>query len=388
MAAAEAASSSTSHIIRVPRTDEEGSFVLGEVTPSGTSKPLNVKFVATEGDEPYVVKLRHDRIGELRATNSPCSPEEWETILKSFLLRGEPVEGIEAGAEATLKKKLVITIRRRVAGINQRLGALTLDWKEDEAIQLFDWCGAVAQEREKLKTQAITQTATMSDLKSRIADLRKELEELAEAKKEREAELLEKFCDLLNEKKVKIREQQKLLNSANVDSSRLTSTAAKVAQLSVNSSQDEGRKPAVSSRARTATKRKAPPKDASSDSDDDEFEKGPTAVTDKMDVDEPPPRQRQPSPQALPEEDRVTSDDEDATGSEPDDTMNEPVPSPPPTRRKVATRAGKAAADEEKEKDVPMQTIHNLRNRSPAQKAQASAPPPADGNQSETDDEL
>ena len=44
-----------SHIIRVPRTDEEGAFILGEVTPSG-SKPLNVKFVATEGEEPYVVK--------------------------------------------------------------------------------------------------------------------------------------------------------------------------------------------------------------------------------------------------------------------------------------------------------------------------------------------
>lgn len=44
-----------SHIIRVPRTDEDGAFVLGEVTPSG-SKPLNVKFVATEGEEPYVVK--------------------------------------------------------------------------------------------------------------------------------------------------------------------------------------------------------------------------------------------------------------------------------------------------------------------------------------------
>lgn len=44
-----------SHIIRVPRTDEEGAFILGEVTPSG-SKPLNVKLVATEGEEPYVVK--------------------------------------------------------------------------------------------------------------------------------------------------------------------------------------------------------------------------------------------------------------------------------------------------------------------------------------------
>lgn len=45
----------SSHIIRVARTDEEGAVVLGEVTPSG-SKPLNVKFVATEGEEPYVVK--------------------------------------------------------------------------------------------------------------------------------------------------------------------------------------------------------------------------------------------------------------------------------------------------------------------------------------------
>lgn len=45
----------SSRIIRVPRTDEEGAYILGEVTPSG-SKPLNVKFVATEGEEPYVVK--------------------------------------------------------------------------------------------------------------------------------------------------------------------------------------------------------------------------------------------------------------------------------------------------------------------------------------------
>lgn len=45
----------TSRIIRIPRTDEEGSFILGEVSSSG-SKPLNVKFVATEGEEPYVVK--------------------------------------------------------------------------------------------------------------------------------------------------------------------------------------------------------------------------------------------------------------------------------------------------------------------------------------------
>jgi exosome complex RNA-binding protein Csl4 len=62
----------SSHIIRIPRTDEEGSYVLGEVTPSG-SKPLNVKFVATEGEEPYVVKCEFVRFsGASRVHPGSC----------------------------------------------------------------------------------------------------------------------------------------------------------------------------------------------------------------------------------------------------------------------------------------------------------------------------
>ena len=48
---------SSSLIIRVPRTDQEGAYILGEVTSTG-SKPLNVKLVATEGEEPYAVKCK------------------------------------------------------------------------------------------------------------------------------------------------------------------------------------------------------------------------------------------------------------------------------------------------------------------------------------------
>ncbi len=62
--------------------------------------------------------VRHDRIGDLRASSSPCSPEEWESILKALLLGSEPIEGIEAGAEASSGKSITITIRRRVAGIS------------------------------------------------------------------------------------------------------------------------------------------------------------------------------------------------------------------------------------------------------------------------------
>ena len=62
--------------------------------------------------------VRHDRIGELRVSNSPCSPDEWESILKSLLVKHEPIEGIEAGAETQAGKTITITVRRRVAGIN------------------------------------------------------------------------------------------------------------------------------------------------------------------------------------------------------------------------------------------------------------------------------
>lgn len=61
--------------------------------------------------------MKHDRIGDYRHVDSPCSPDEWETILKAILLNGEPVEGIEARAEVETSKKITITIRRRIDGI-------------------------------------------------------------------------------------------------------------------------------------------------------------------------------------------------------------------------------------------------------------------------------
>jgi hypothetical protein len=78
-----------SHIIRVPRTDEEGAFVLGEITPSG-SKPLNVKFVATEGEEPYVVKcksLRSLHWAEIRLPNRQIACYSCDTHV-SWRFRG------------------------------------------------------------------------------------------------------------------------------------------------------------------------------------------------------------------------------------------------------------------------------------------------------------
>lgn len=51
-----------------------------------------------------------------------------------------------------------------------------------------------------------------------MTDLRAQLDELLQAKQDDEASLLLKFRDLLNEKKVKIREQQKIIAASSEDS--------------------------------------------------------------------------------------------------------------------------------------------------------------------------
>ncbi|KAK3320941.1 hypothetical protein B0T19DRAFT_253726 [Cercophora scortea] len=365
----------SSQIIRIPRTDtgEDGAFILGEVTPTGSaSKPLNVKLVATEGEEPYMLKLRHDRIGEFRASNSPCSPAEWESILKSILLKNEAVEGIEAGAEAEAGKSLTITIRRRVAGINQRLGSLTLNYKSDEAIQLFDWCGAAALERQKFREDLAAETTKASDLESRVTELKNQLDELIQSKKDRETEILEKMCALLNEKKLKIREQQRLLSTAKIDPVKLAAM-----QRAVAAEVQRGRNPQAS----RPGKRKMRGTAASDSESDEGFEKmdvdpkpADEGDDEEEDEEEAPKQNESESERDTPDE--HDDDGDDATGSEPDED-DEPVSrrSPPP-----ASQSGNARES---------LTIHPRRKApSPAARMDSSPAAPADGSETESDDEL
>ena len=60
-------------------------------------------------------------------------------------------------------------------------------------------------------------TSQLTEQKETIEKLEQQLEDLIQAKKSHEEELLGKFALLLNEKKLKIREQQRLLAGAKVD---------------------------------------------------------------------------------------------------------------------------------------------------------------------------
>ncbi|TFB04860.1 hypothetical protein CCMA1212_002966 [Trichoderma ghanense] len=207
-----------SRVIKLPRDDDESAYVLIQVVQKGP-KPLDVKLVGTEGAAPYTTTLKHDRVSSLRVTNCPVSESEWQTILQS-LFELQPAGDIQATAIIESEISLSITVRKRVQGITQRLGSIRLRYDANEGIELFEWCAdsidALAQSKEALAEA----TTHAKELEATVKELKSQLDELVASKQDDETALLMKFRDLLNEKKVKIREQQKILASGSFQNSQ------------------------------------------------------------------------------------------------------------------------------------------------------------------------
>ncbi|OAA52390.1 DNA double-strand break repair and VJ recombination XRCC4 [Beauveria brongniartii RCEF 3172] len=205
----------TSRVLKVPQSDNDKEFVLLQASSSG-KKPLDLKLIGTEGEAPYVVKTRHtvkhDRVPALKVKNSHLSDSEWESLLEDFFYQ-KPLKDINATATVQSEAAITITIRKQVQGITQRLGAITLSHDANEAIELFEWCAASADAVVASNEATAQIQSKATELEASIHQLKEQLEELLKAKDEDETALLQKFRDLLNEKKVKIREQQKVLAS-------------------------------------------------------------------------------------------------------------------------------------------------------------------------------
>ena len=132
-------------------------------------------------------------------------------------------------------------------------------------LQVLDWCATSATAVAETKDTLSKSRAKVEELEASVAELRKLLDELVQSKQVDETAMLHKFRDLLNEKKVKIREQQKILNSG-----ALTTVKSSSPQPDPPSPVPAGkaRKPAQS----RLSKRKAAKKPAESSSEDDGFE--------------------------------------------------------------------------------------------------------------------
>ncbi|EED15069.1 conserved hypothetical protein [Talaromyces stipitatus ATCC 10500] len=356
-------------VIRIPRSDNTNEFVLIYIAPTGKAA-LDLRFIATEGENPYVGSLRQSRLKDIRSKNFQGTEQELEQILKSVLrvrnVSYEPKQESEIEATASIKStkeevnELVITIRKKIDSITQRVASLTLTQNDDQTIELFEWMGLILSRTDVYEHQISTLTTHLQVAQKSIKDLQTSLDDLVKSRKEHENMLLGSFAQVLNEKKLKIRNQQRLLASAIVDSD-------KVRELE---SMDQ-EKPAPKTRR---NKRKAPIRQQESDSDDG-FE--------KMDIDKPKPSRRgatknqaedqqdvaeeedeededeelrPETPQPL-EEETESEAEEERMASPPDEEKREENkstrpnltraadPPPPPRRDLPFARRGKGAAD-------------------------------------------
>lgn len=176
-----------------------------------------------------VVKQNH--INELRSESYNGSNDEWRSILTySLRLRhdseelNDQVKALEVAASLSgdaPKLKLTVTIRRRVSGISQKLGAIVL--KQDDKLNLnaIDWACEAVEEADALRSELTPLEKSYKGTQETIKSLEKKLDELLAAKAAHEDALMSKFAALLNEKKVKVRNQQRLLSTAKIDPKKL-----------------------------------------------------------------------------------------------------------------------------------------------------------------------
>ncbi|KAF2672522.1 hypothetical protein BT63DRAFT_198308 [Microthyrium microscopicum] len=315
-------------ILRVRRVDsdttDENPFSLISFTPSEDRQPsLNLRLVATEGEAAFVGTIQHDQIDALRSTNYTGNNSEWESVLTRTLLHSpistehaSALDGLELVSSVS-NGKLQLIWQRKKRTATHTLGSLNLEETDDESIDPFYWTGDAVQTADAAEVAVESLREEINAQNATISKLREQVQSLKEAKKSHESQLFEKFVALLNNKKLKIRDQQRLLAGAKVD-------PAAAGQL-----QEARAETRSGGNARSAGKRKAPVAKEESGSDDD-------------------------SSDAF--EDAEMKDVEDQQTPEPSDqdTADEKEPTPPPVkqavRRTIGGKAKQAAAASSKAK--------------------------------------
>jgi hypothetical protein len=174
--------------------------------------------------------VRQKKARDLQSSKYTGSDDEWESILRHvFLLKQdsgiltELRKSLETVAAVTGKdddRVLTITFRNRIDQITQKLGSIELKETEEE-IQLFDWASSAVDQQRSLQEEVSTLRSKLEASQATITALQSQVADLVKAKKEHEEQLISKFAVLLNEKKLKIRNQQRILSTAKVDKRKL-----------------------------------------------------------------------------------------------------------------------------------------------------------------------
>ena len=120
--------------------------------------------------------------------------------------------------------QLSIIFRNNISGITQKLGEVAFKKDESQELDIIEWAGTAVERSNDLDREVQDLSSRYEEQTKKLDKLNNQLEDLIKAKKEHEDSLLKSFSELLNTKKLKIRDQQRLLAGAKVDPTR----AAKV----------------------------------------------------------------------------------------------------------------------------------------------------------------
>lgn len=88
---------------------------------------------------------------------------------------------------------------------------------EDEEPDTFAWADIAAKDVNESRQNVDSLETQLAAQKELVSQLQSQLDSIVQAKAEHEGALLHKFTELINSKKVKIRDQQRLLAAAKVD---------------------------------------------------------------------------------------------------------------------------------------------------------------------------
>ncbi|KAL9111559.1 MAG: hypothetical protein Q9227_004047 [Pyrenula ochraceoflavens] len=213
--------------VKIIQPAENGAPLVTLRAEAADPKRLNLNLQATEGEHPFKGKVRERHLNDLRASAYSGSDEEWRNILRYTF--GVDQEGANSNEHlqsvqvtSTIEGKdpkltLTITFKRLISGISQRLGAITLKQDDNLELEILDWTRTAVSRGDTLQAEITSLQTRYQDAQATITSLETRLDELVQAKLAHENDLLAKFAELLNEKKLKIRNQQRLLATAQVN---------------------------------------------------------------------------------------------------------------------------------------------------------------------------
>ena len=131
------------------------------------------------------------------------------------------LENLETIATVT-SNEIVLTLRKNVSGIHQVFGKISLKKDDTYEIDTLSWTSTAVDHTSLVEQELRSLRKQYSEQGKDIERMNNQLEELNKAKVSDESTLIAKFCELLNFKKLKIRDQQRLLATAKVDRNRGT----------------------------------------------------------------------------------------------------------------------------------------------------------------------